>query len=116
MVVVMEVAVLVTLRLARSKTLSTALAFRGMKRVQNRAIRIPRSITRCFRMNKTTRKKNVRPAAMRSLSIRSAFSRAVMSCFEAVRTFSRVSWMFDVERSVAVEASTVWNRGWVRGE
>ena len=89
--VAMDAVVLVTLRSPRSKVSSTALAFRGMKRVQNKAIRIPRSITRCFRMKRTTRKKNTRPAMMRSLSIRSAFSRAVTSCFEVVRMLSRAS-------------------------
>ena len=91
MLVAMEVAVLVALRSPRSKTFSMVLAFRGINRVQNKAIRIPRSITRCFRMNKTTREKNTRPATMRSLSIRSAFSRAVTSLLEVVRTLSRVS-------------------------
>jgi predicted NUDIX family phosphoesterase len=51
--VAMDVTVLVTLRSPRSKILSIVLAFRGMKRVQNKAIRIPRSITRCFRMKRT---------------------------------------------------------------
>jgi len=89
--VAMDVAVLVALRSPRSNMSSTVLAFRGMKRVQNKAIRIPRSITRCFRMKRTMRKKNTRPATMRSLSIRSAFSRAVTSCFEVVRMLSRAS-------------------------
>ena len=89
--VAMDVAVVMTLRSPRSKTSSMVLAFRGMKRVQNKAIRIPRSITRCFRMKMTTREKNTRPATMRSLSIRSAFSRAATSCFEATRMLSRES-------------------------
>lgn len=107
MVVAIEVAVVVTLRSPRSKTLSIAFAFRGINRVQNSAIRIPRSITRCFRMNKTTREKNMRPATIRILSIRSAFSRAVTRPFEVVRMLSRVSCVFDVDRSVAVEVSAV---------
>lgn len=86
-----DVAVLATLRSPRSKTLSTVLAFRGMKRVQNKAIRIPRSITRCFRMKRMTRKKKARPAMMSSLSIRSAFSRAITSCFEVTRMLSSTS-------------------------
>jgi hypothetical protein len=86
-----DVALLVTPRSPRSKTLSTVLALRGMKRVQNKAIRIPRSTTRCFRMKRTTRRKNARPAMMSSLSIRSAFSRAMTSCFEVMRMLSSVS-------------------------
>jgi len=86
-----DVTALMTLRSPLSKTSSIVLAFRGMKRVQNKAIRIPRSITRCFRMKRMTRKKNTRPAMMRSLSIRSAFARAITSCFEVVRMLSRVS-------------------------
>lgn len=115
MLVAMEVAVPVTVRSPRSRTLSIVLALRGIKRVQNNAILIPRSITRCFKTNKTTRKKNTRPAMMRSLSIRSAFSRAVTSCFEVMRMLSKVSWVFDVDRSVAVEASVVGSQGRVRG-
>lgn len=83
------------------------LLLEGMNLVQNNAIRSPRSITRCFKMNSTTRKKNTRPAMMRSLSIRSAFSRAVTSCLEIERTLSSVSCVEEVARSVAVDESVI---------
>lgn len=77
----------------------------GMKRVHQKAMRIPRSKTRCFKMKSTTRIKKRSAAKMTTRSSQSDFSRAVSSCFDVSMTLVRVSWVLEVDRKVAVESA-----------
>jgi hypothetical protein len=80
----------------------------GRNLVHQKAILKPLSTTRCLRINKTTKRKKRNPERMSILSSQSAFSSAVMSCFEVDMTEERVSCCKDVERRDAVEESSIW--------
>ena len=77
----------------------------GINRVHQNAIRSPRSTTRCFRINRTTRIKKAKPERIRMRSSQSDFSSAVTRCLEVDITVFRVSCCRDVERRVAVDSS-----------
>lgn len=79
----------------------------GMNRVHQNARRRLRSITRSLRIKSTTTKKKAREANINILSIQSAFSSAVMSCFDVPMTLDNVSWVEDVARREAVELSVI---------
>ena len=79
----------------------------GKNLVHQKAILNPRSMIRCFRINKTTRRKKTNPEMIRIRSSQSDFSRAVMSCLEVNMTLLRTSCWRDVERRVAVEESSI---------
>ena len=79
----------------------------GKNLVHQKAIVSPRSMIRCFKMNSTTRRKNMNPQMIRIRSSQSDFSSAVMSCLEVDMTLSRTSCWRDVERSIAVEESSI---------
>jgi hypothetical protein len=80
----------------------------GRNLVHQKAILKPLSTIRCLRMNMTTNRKKQKPERMSILSSQSAFSSAVISCFEVVMTEERVSCCKDVERREAVEESSIW--------
>lgn len=77
----------------------------GTKRVQNKATRIPLSTIRCLTMKRTTKTKKARPLKMSSRSIQSAFSSAVMSCFEVRVIDERTSCCEEAALRVAVDCS-----------
>jgi hypothetical protein len=77
----------------------------GTKRVHQKAMRIPRSKIRCFKMKSTTRRKKSSAEKMSTRSSQSDFSSAVISCFDVSMTLVRVSWVFDADRRVAVESA-----------
>ena len=80
----------------------------GRNLVHQKAILKPLSTTRCLRMNKTTNKKKQNPERTSILSSQSAFSSAVIRCFEVVMTEERASCCNDVERREAVDESSIW--------
>lgn len=86
-------------------SLATFLADDGKKRVQKKAIRILRSMSRCLRINRTMRMKKNRAAKMSIRSSQSDFSRAVMRCFEVTMRLSRTSCVVEVDFREAVDAS-----------
>ena len=79
----------------------------GKNLVHQKATLSPRSRTRCFKMNNTTRRKKTNPEMIRTRSSQSDFSSAVTSCLEVSMTLLRTSCWRDVERRVAVEESSI---------
>ena len=79
----------------------------GRNLVHQKAILKPLSTIRCLRMNKTTKIKKKNPERISILSSQSAFSSAVISCFEVDMTEERVSCCKDVERREAVDDSSI---------
>ena len=77
----------------------------GRNRVQKSATRTPLSTMRCLMMNSTTKTKNARPAKIKRRSIQSAFSSAVMSCFDVRVMVERTSCCVEVDFRVAVDFS-----------
>lgn len=84
---------------------SSGLENDGINLVHQNAMRRPRSTSRCFKINKTTKTKKTRAAMMTSLSTQSDFSRAVIRYLEVVRSPSRTSCVEDAERNEADDAS-----------
>lgn len=84
----------------------TSLLKSGRNRVHQKAIRMPLSTTRCFRMRSTTRKKKATAAKIRRRSSQSDFSRAIMRCLDVLRRVERVSCAAVVERKLADDCSS----------
>lgn len=78
----------------------------GRKRVHQKAIRMPLSTTRCFRMKSTIRKKKATAARIKRRSSQSDFSRAVIRCLDVLRRVESVSCATVVERRLADDCSS----------
>lgn len=79
----------------------------GRNRVHQNAILIPRLMTRCWRMNRTTRRKKMNADMMSMRSSQSAFSRAFIRRFEVSITSVNRSCADEVAFKEALEASAV---------
>lgn len=79
----------------------------GKNRVHQNTILIPRLMTRCWRMNRTTRRKNMNADMMSMRSSQSAFSRAFIRRFEVSITSVNRSCADEVAFKEALDASTV---------
>ena len=79
----------------------------GRNRVHQNAILIPRLMTRCWRMNRTTRRKNMNADMMSMRSSQSAFSRALIRRFEVSITSVNRSCADEVAFKEALDASAV---------
>jgi hypothetical protein len=79
----------------------------GKNRVHQNAILIPRLMTRCWRMNKTTRRKKMNADMISMRSSQSAFSRAFIRRFEVSITSVNRSCADEVAFKEVLDASAV---------